>query len=63
MCRADGVIDAQVREITEMERYIARLDAHPPAATAPDLRSYRDRHVPPPPETDQSTGIDTLKAR
>src|SRR4051812_43963014 len=60
---ADGIIDAQVREITEMERHIA-LEAHPPAATAPDLRSYRDRHVPPPPpETDQSTGIDTLKTR
>lgn len=61
---ADGIIDAQVREITEMKRHIARLEAHPPAATAPDLRSYRDRHVPPPPpETDQSTGIDTLKTR
>jgi hypothetical protein len=61
---ADGIIDAQLREITEMKRHIARLEAHPPVATSPDLPSYRDRHVPPPPpQTDQSTGIDTLKAR
>lgn len=59
---ADGIIDAQVREITEMKRLIARLEAHPAPGNAPDLASYRDRHVPPPPpETDQSAGIDTLK--
>jgi Na+/proline symporter len=59
---ADGIIDAQVREITEMDRLIARLEAHPPASSAPDLMSYRERRVPPPPpQTDQSTGIDTLK--
>jgi Na+/proline symporter len=59
---ADGIIDAQVREITEMDRLIARLEAHPPASNAPDLLSYRERRVPPPPpQTDQSTGIDTLK--
>lgn len=59
---ADGIIDAQVREITEMDRLIARLEAAPPRTDAPDLTSYRDRGVrPPPPQTDQSTGIDTLK--
>ena len=58
---ANGIIDAQVREISEMKRMIARLKAHPTPANAPDLRSYRDRQVPPPPpETDASTGIDTL---
>jgi Na+/proline symporter len=57
---ADGIIDAQVREIAEMKRHIARLQAHPPAAGAPDLPSYRDQGAtPPPPETDASAGIDT----
>ncbi len=60
---ADGIIDAQVREIAEMKRHIARLEANPPAANAPDIPSYRDRHVPPPaPETDASAGINTLQA-
>jgi hypothetical protein len=60
---ADGIIDAQVREITEMKRHIARLEAHPTPANAPDLRSYRDRRVaPPPPETDESAGVNTLQA-
>lgn len=59
---ADGIIDAQVREIAEMERDIARLQAHPPAANAPDLLSYRARGAkPPPPQTDEGTGIDTTK--
>jgi hypothetical protein len=59
---ADGIIDAQIREIAQMNQYIARLEAHPTPANAPDLPSYRDRQVPPPPpETDQSTGINTLK--
>ena len=59
---ADGIIDAQVREIAEMKRYIARLEAQPTANGAPDLRSYRDRQVPPPPpETDATSGIDTLQ--
>jgi hypothetical protein len=59
---ADGIIDAQVREIVEMERHIARLEAHPPAAGAPDLPSYRARgEEPPPPQTDASAGIDTTK--
>jgi hypothetical protein len=58
---ADGIIDAQVREIVEMKRLIARLEAHPSSADAPDLPSYRDRGVsPPPPQTDRSSGIDTL---
>jgi len=59
---ADGIIDAQVREIAEMERDISRLEANPPPANAPDLQSYRERGAkPPPPQTDESTGIDTTK--
>lgn len=59
---ADGIIDAQVREIEEMKRLITRLQKQPPAADAPDLPSYREKGVaPPPPETDANTGIDTLK--
>lgn len=59
---ADGIIDAQVREITQMKRLIAKLEAHPTPDGAPDLPSYRDKGAaPPPPETDQSTGIDTLR--
>lgn len=58
---ADGIIDAQVREITEMKRLIARLEAHPTPSGAPDLLSYRDKQVPPPaPETDESAGVNTL---
>lgn len=34
---ADGIIDAQVREIGEMQRMIARLEANPVPANAPDL--------------------------
>jgi FlaA1/EpsC-like NDP-sugar epimerase len=59
---ADGIIDAQIREIAEMDRMIARLEAKPTPANTQDLPSYRDRHAPPPPpQTDQSTGINTLK--
>ena len=59
---ADGIIDAQVREIAEMKRMIARLQTRPTAKDAPVLPSYRDRgDAPPPPQTDQSTGIDTTK--
>ena len=59
---ADGIIDAQIREITQMKRYIARLEAERVPRGAPDLPSYRDRHVPPPPPaTDEGTGIDTLQ--
>lgn len=59
---ADGIIDAQVREIEEMNRLIARLEERPVPADAPDLPSYRAKgEPPPPPQTDQSTGIDTLK--
>ena len=58
---ADGIIDAQVREITEMKRMIARLEANPTPDSAPDLPSYRDKGVAPPePETDASAGINTL---
>lgn len=59
---ADGIIDAQVREITDMKRMIARLEAHPMPNGAPDLPSYRDKQVPPPPpETDESAGVNTLQ--
>jgi Na+/proline symporter len=59
---ADGIIDAQVRENTEMKRMIARLEAHPMPSGAPDLPSYRDKQVPPPPpETDESAGVNTLQ--
>jgi len=34
---ADGIIEAQRREIAEMKRHIARLEATPPPAGAPDL--------------------------
>lgn len=58
---ADRIIDAQIREIAEMKREIARLEAHPVPADAADLPSYRDRGAPPPPgETDRDAGVDTL---
>ena len=57
---AEGIIAAQEAEIAEMKRMIARLEAHPVPAGAPDLPSYRDTGAaPPPPQIDQSTGIDT----
>ena len=40
---ADQIIEAQVREIAEMERLIADLEANPLPTDAPDLPSYRDR--------------------
>lgn len=40
---ADRIIDAQVREITEMKRNIARLEARPVPNNAPDLPSYRNK--------------------
>jgi hypothetical protein len=46
---ADRIIDAQIREIAEMKRHIARLQANPTPPGDPDLPSYRDRGVPPPP--------------
>lgn len=58
---ADRIIDAQVREIAEMKRQIARLRNQPTAANAPDLPSYRDRGAEPPAgETDAEAGINTL---
>lgn len=45
---ADGIIEAQVREIGEMETLIADLKAHPLSKNAPDLPSYRDRGAPAP---------------
>ena len=40
---ADEIIEAQVREIAEMKRHIARLEGEPPPDDAPVLPSYRDR--------------------
>lgn len=45
---ADGIIDAQVREIALMKTYIARLEANPTPSGAPVLPSYRDRGAAPP---------------
>jgi len=59
---ADGMIDAQVREINRMKRMIARLQAAPTPTNAPDLPSYRDlKKAPPEPETDKTTRIDILQ--
>jgi hypothetical protein len=58
---ADRIIDAQVREIAEMRREIARLEAQPVADGAKDLPSYRDRNAQPPEgETDADAGVNTL---
>ncbi|CAN5879378.1 DUF305 domain-containing protein [soil metagenome] len=38
---ADGIIDAQVREIGEMDALIADLEAHPARKDAPDLAPAR----------------------
>lgn len=57
---ADRIIDAQIREIAEMKREIARLETHPVGARAHDLPSYRDKGaMPPPAETDADAGVDT----
>lgn len=57
---ADRIIDAQIREIAEMKREIARLEARPVPGGAAALPSYRDRGAPPPPgETDAEAGVDT----
>ena len=37
---ADGIIEAQKREIGEMTRLIADLEANPVPADAPDLPAY-----------------------
>lgn len=59
---ADRIIDAQVREIAEMKREIARLEVHPPRDGAPDLPSYRNRGASPPQgETDAEAGVNTLQ--
>lgn len=59
---ADRIIDAQIREIAEMKREIARLEAHPVPPSAPDLPSYRDRGaLPPAGETDAEAGVDTRR--
>jgi hypothetical protein len=57
---ADRIIDAQIREITEMERLIAKLEANRMPDDAPVLPSYRDRGVDPrPSETSEETGVNT----
>jgi hypothetical protein len=43
---ADKIIEAQVREIDEMKRLIADIEANPLPADAPDLPSYRKRGEP-----------------
>lgn len=40
---ADGIIEAQLREIGEMKALIADLRAHPVPDDAKDIPSYRDR--------------------
>ena len=42
---ADEIIEAQVREIAEMKRMLARREAEPPPADAPVLPSYRERDL------------------
>ena len=42
---ADRIIEAQVREIGEMKALIVDLERNPPAASAPDLLSYKQRGV------------------
>ncbi|MCW2366096.1 FlaA1/EpsC-like NDP-sugar epimerase [Sphingobium sp. B7D2B] len=39
---ADGIIEAQVREIAEMKALIAKLEAQPVPQNAPDLPDYRE---------------------
>lgn len=46
---ADRIIEAQVREIAEMERLIDELERDPPPANAAVLEDYRARGAPPPP--------------
>jgi hypothetical protein len=41
---ADGIIEAQVREIGEMEQLIGTLKQEPTPKSAPDLLSYRKRN-------------------
>lgn len=40
---ADGIIDAQVREIAEMKQLISDLQQNPPASNAPDLPPSKKR--------------------
>ena len=54
---ADRILDAQIREIAEMKRLVARLKAT--LANGPVLPSYRDRNAAPP-ETSAEAGVDTL---
>lgn len=52
---ADGIIDAQIREIAQIQRMIARLEARPVPDNAPVPPSYREKGVRPPgPETDRA---------
>ena len=56
---ADGIIEAQVREIGEMQRMIARLKANPVPANAPDLPAYRVTGNPTAASTETGTGAVT----
>ena len=40
---ADGIIEAQVREIGDMKRLISELEQNPPASSAPDLKPARSK--------------------
>ncbi|WP_345774627.1 DUF305 domain-containing protein [Devosia sp. SD17-2] len=42
---ADGIIEAQVREISQMKRLIAELERNSGPATAPDLPPLRPEAV------------------
>jgi Domain of unknown function (DUF305) len=44
---ADGIIEAQVREIAEMEQLIAALERNPTSPDAPDLLPYDKRQESP----------------
>lgn len=58
---ADRIIEAQVREIAEMDRLIARLEQTPPPEGSPDLPDYRERGAAPPTaKTDASARIEML---
>lgn len=45
---ADGIIEAQVREIGEMKQLISELQANPVPADMPDIPAYTKRAAPPP---------------
>ncbi|MGQ7792110.1 DUF305 domain-containing protein [Faunimonas sp. B44] len=52
---ADRIIEAQVREISEMKQLIVEMERNPVPDGAPDLPSYRDRGDPPPPPAEAAS--------